>query len=167
MNLGIAIRSRARVAIGAALIVWLGVLADANPGLAATADQAPPLAPGQARVWFLRQLTPGTAMHAPMIYANGKPLAIMPEGTVFYRDFAPGAYVFTVENCLPEPQTSYTLTLGTGNEFALEVQSDENSAWDCEPSQISYLRPPPADMLSSLFAPLAYLGQNLTGAALR
>ena len=44
--------------------------------LAASPDQVPPVPSGQARVWFLRELVPGTAMHAPMIYANGEPLQV-------------------------------------------------------------------------------------------
>jgi hypothetical protein len=145
-------------AVVAAVIACVALLTFEAPSEAASPDQAPPLPPGQARVWFLRELVPGTAMHAPMIYANGNPIAVISEGTVFYRDFAPSRYVFTVENCLPEPQTSFSLSLDPGSEFALQVEADEQGSWDCEPSQISYLRPPPADMLSTLFAPLAYVG---------
>jgi len=141
-----------------ALIEFLALAVLAPTCRAATPDQAPPVPAGLARVWFLRQLIPGSAMDAPMIYANGGTVAISPEGSAFYRDFSPGTYVFSVENCLPEPQTSYSLVLNPGNQFALEVQSDENGAWDCEPSQISYLRPVPPEMLSAIFTPLRYLG---------
>jgi hypothetical protein len=126
--------------------------------LAATPDQAPSVAPGQARVWFLRQLSPGTSMDAPMIYANGTPITVSQQGTVFYRDFDPGTYIFSVQNCLQTPGTDQTLTLGAGNEFALEVQSGDIGPTDCTPSQISYLRPPSGDMLGELFRPLIYLG---------
>src|SRR5262249_42070319 len=78
---------------------------------AASPSHAPPFPSGMSRVWFLNQLIPGSAMHAPMIYVNGAPTAISPEGTVFYRDFAPGNYVFGIENCLPQPRASEPLTL--------------------------------------------------------
>jgi hypothetical protein len=151
-----------KIRSGAAFTALIGVIAviAASPSPAATPDQAPPVAPGRARVWFLRQLFPGSAMFAPMVSANGAPVGISPQGTVFYRDFPPGNYVFTVENCIPEPRTSFALPLAPGNQFALEVQSDPNGAWDCEDSQISYLRPVPPELLSQAFAPLAYLGQR-------
>jgi hypothetical protein len=130
-----------------------------GPASAATPEQAPPLAAGAARVWFLRQLLPGTAMHAPMIYVDGAPIAESAEGTAFYRDFAPGTYRFSVENCLPEPGTSQTLTLRPNTQLALEVTSDENGpGFYCTPSQISYLRPAQPQMLPYEFARLTYLG---------
>jgi hypothetical protein len=138
---------------------WLAVLIGATaPGWAASPDQAPPPSPGQARVWFLRPFIGGTIMDAPMIYANGVPIAISPEGTVFYRDFAPGTYAFDVENCLPQPESGFPLSLAPGEQFALAVESDANDSWDCSLGSLSYLRPPPADELAELFAPLTYLG---------
>jgi hypothetical protein len=159
MNSGGAIRGRVRDAFGGllvgCLIVFAGVV---SPSLAATPDQAPPVAPGQARIWFLRQLSPGTDMTAPMIYANGAPLAGISQGTVFYRDFAPGTYAFTVEDCRPGAQTSLTLSLDPGNEFALQLQQNDYGPLDCGPT--FYLNAPAAEMLSDLFGPLRYLGQN-------
>jgi hypothetical protein len=144
---------------GAILLLVLMVLAGGpDLAVAASPDQAPPVPAGLGRIWFLRVLVPGTAMHAPMIYANGTPVAIIPQGTVFYRDFTPGNYVFSVENCLPEPNTSFALMLNAGNQFALQVQQDDEGAWDCEPSQISYISPIAPDMLSYLFNRVRYYG---------
>jgi len=126
--------------------------------LAASPDQAPPVPSGQARVWFLRELVPGTAMHAPMIYANGEPLAIIPQGVTFYRDLAPGTYSFAIQSCLPSEQTTMTLPLGPGSEFALQVQASVYGGFNCESGENMYLTPAPADQLGILFAPLAYLG---------
>jgi hypothetical protein len=159
MNFRVAIRGRARGAIGAFLVGCMIVLAIVGgPSLAATPDQAPPVAPGQARIWFLRQMSPGTDMTAPMIYANGAPLAISSQGTVFYRDFAPGSYMFTVEDCRPGAQTSFPLSLDPGNEFALQLQQNDFGPMDCGPT--FHLSAPASEMLSTLFAPLLYLGQN-------
>jgi len=158
MNWTIAVRPLRRAA-WAVLIGCLVVLAGRSIQTdAATPEQAPPLAAGQARVWFLHLLLPGTAQHPPMIYVNGAPIAPSPQGTAFYRDFAPGQYVFTVENCLPEPQTSQSMTLRPNTQFAIEVTSDENSAWDCYPSQISYLRQVQPQRVPYLFAQVNYLG---------
>jgi hypothetical protein len=128
--------------------------------LGATPDQAPPVAAGMARVWFLRQLIPGSAMYAPWIYANGAAVAISPQGSAFYRDFQPGTYLFTVENCIPEPGTSFSLALASGNQFALQIQSDPNAPGDCVQGEVDYVRPVPPEQLSQTFAPLVYLGER-------
>ena len=126
--------------------------------LAASPDQAPPVPSGQARVWFLRELVPGTAMHAPMIYVNGEPLSIIPQGVTFYRDLAPGTYSFAIRSCLPSEQTTMTLPLAPGNEFALQAQASIYGGFNCESGENIYLVAAAADQLSMLFAPLAYLG---------
>lgn len=141
--------------LGAGAAMLAGIIVT---GQAATPDQAPPLPNGQARVWFLRQLVPGMAMHAPMIYANGQPLAIIPQGVAFYRDLAPGTYSFAIQSCLPVEQTSVTLPLDAGNEFALQVVSSDYGGFSCESGENMQLAPAPADQLGMLFAPLAYIG---------
>jgi hypothetical protein len=133
-------------------------VAFAGPAPAATPDQAPPVPPGQSRVWFLRQLLPGEAFHAPMIYVNGAPIATSAEGTAFYRDFTPGQYAFTVENCLPQPGSGQTMTLRPNAQYALQVTQDDNGAWDCVPPQVSYLRQVQPQQALYLLAPLTYMG---------
>jgi hypothetical protein len=155
MNWNITIRHVRSAALTSLLVILLGWV---SPTLAATPDEAPPIGAGQARIWFLRQLIPGSAFAAPMIYANGTAIAISSEGTAFYHDFPPGDYVFSVENCTPAPQTSFTLTLNPGSLFALQVQSDDFDASACDPPQISSLRPVAPEMVASLFAQVAYLG---------
>jgi len=145
--------------IMAALIFCLVALGGwASPGFAATPDQAPPIPAGQTRVWFLRQLLPGEQLHAPMIYVNGAPIAVSAEGTAFYRDFTPGQYAFTVENCLTQAGTGQTMTLRPDTQYALEVTQDDNGAWACVPPQISYLRQIPAQQVLYVLAALTYLG---------
>src|SRR5690242_2223548 len=61
---------------------------------------APPLQPGMARVWVLRQPNPpnpDVAGADPMVYANGSPIAQSAPGTVFFRDLQPDTYRFTVQ----------------------------------------------------------------------
>jgi hypothetical protein len=144
-------------AAGAALALCLVTFGPA-PTVAATPEEAPPLAAGQSRVWFLRQLLPGTQFHPPMVYVNGAPIGVSAEGTAFYRDFAPGQYVFTVENCIPQARTSQTLNLRPGAQFALEVTSDENASWDCVPAQVSYLRQVQPQQVPYLFSQVSYAG---------
>ena len=74
--------------------------------------------------------------------------------------FAPGTYVFSVQNCSAAPQSYQRLPLTSGNQVALQIQSDQNGPLDCNPSVIFYINLAPAELLSDLFAPLLYLGQN-------
>ena len=144
--------------LGTALLASLLALGGASAALAATPDQAPPLAPGQSRVWFVRQLLPGTQFHPPMVYVNGMPIATSIQGTAFYRDFAPGQYTFSVENCLPQAGSSQTMNLRPNTQFALEVQQDDNGGWDCSPPQVSYLRQVQPQYVPYLFAQVNYEG---------
>src|SRR4051812_13177557 len=53
-----------------------------------------------ARVWFLRPTSSADGNvwgAAPLIYANGVPVAAIPPDAAFYRDVAPGTYRFAVE----------------------------------------------------------------------
>jgi hypothetical protein len=141
----------------ASLFWLLASFAGADPVSAASPEQAPPLAAGMARVWFLHDLVPGSTFFAPMISVNGTNIAISPEGSAFYRDYAPGTYLFSVENCVTEPQTSQTLTVGTGQQFALHVQTDDDVAYDCILYYLTQVEP---GMVPVVFRPLRYLGQN-------
>jgi hypothetical protein len=142
----------------AVLLVLVMLGGSAIPAPAATPEQAPPVPAGQSRVWFLRQLLPGSIVTPPTIYVNGAPIARSAQGTVFYRDFAPGEYAFTIENCLKQAGTGQTMTLRPNTQYALQVQQDDNGAWDCYPHQISYLRQVQPDQVPYYFAPLTYLG---------
>ena len=148
-------------AIRAAFIAGLGLVALAGasgPALAAAPEDAPPVAPGQSRVWFVRQLLAGTNFHPPIVYVNGAAIGIAAQGTAFYRDFVPGRYAFTVENCLPQAQTGQTMNLQPNAQYAIEVTQDDNAAWDCNPPQVSYLRQVPPQQVSYLFAQVTYQG---------
>jgi hypothetical protein len=130
----------------------------ALPGRAATPDQAPPVAPGQSRVWFLRQLLPGENFHPPMLYVNGAPITTIGQGTAFYRDFTPGRYTFSVENCLPQRGDVQTLSLQPYTQYALQVTQDDNGAWDCNPPQVSYLQQVPPQQVPYLFSQVEFAG---------
>lgn len=146
-----------RRAIGSALVLCLVMLS--GSALAATPEQAPPVPPGQSRVWFLRQLLPGSIVTPPMVYVNGVPIARSAQGTAFYRDFTPGQYAFTVENCVPQTNvTGQSMNLQPNRQYAIEVQQDDNPSWDCFPAQVSYLRQLQPQQVPYYFAPLTYMG---------
>jgi hypothetical protein len=109
--------------VGLCLLV-LGNLAP-QPVVAAAQAQTAALAPGTARVWFLRtedSANGNVYAAAPIIYANGAPVGNIPVGTEFYRDFSPGTYRFTVQSYgLPTGQAD-TVSLAPGTQTYLQIQ---------------------------------------------
>ena len=96
-----------------------------------TAPQAPVQAqqPGMARVWVLRQPSaPGGNVAAadPMVYVNGRPLAQSAQGTVFFHDFQPGTYRFTVQPYGTPANLVDTLQLAPGTQSYVQVQAVPN-----------------------------------------
>ena len=96
-----------------------------------TASQAPvPVPqPDMARVWVLRQPSaPGGNVAAadPMVYANGASLAQSTQGTVFFHDFQPGTYRFTVQPYGTPANLVDTLQLAPGTQTYVQVQAVPN-----------------------------------------
>src|SRR5215469_914924 len=86
----------APAALGCCLLL---LLACAPPGTEPMSEaQIPALAPGMARVWFLRDKDPQEQHGMPIIYANNEPIGRSRPGTAFFRDFPPGSHVFTVQS---------------------------------------------------------------------
>jgi hypothetical protein len=101
----------------------------APPGRTASQAAAPALQPDLARVWVLRQPTsPGGNVAAadPMVYANGAPLAQSAQGTVFFHDFPPGTYRFTVQPYGTPANLVDTLQLAPGTETYVQVEAVPN-----------------------------------------
>jgi hypothetical protein len=114
--------------------IWLAlgllVLTGCAAPPAETASQAAaPLPPGMARVWVLRQPTPpggNVAAADPMVFVNGAPLAKSAAGTVFFHDFQPGAYRFTVQPFGTPADLVDTLQLTAGMQAYVQVQAVPN-----------------------------------------
>jgi hypothetical protein len=83
--------------------------------------QIPPIAPGMARVWFLRDKDPQEARGAPIIYANGQPVARSEPGAASFRDMPPGNYRFTVQS-FGEPSGYKEVQLAPGSQTYLDIQ---------------------------------------------
>ena len=111
----------------ASLGLSLAAFGGLAPEAVATAAEAqtPAIAPGMARVWFLRpagSLNGNVWAAAPMIYANGAPIGNIPAGTEFYRDFRPGTYSFTVQPYGLPTGHADTVQLAPGAQTYLEIQ---------------------------------------------
>ena len=64
----------------------------------------------------------------PMVFVNGAPLAKSASGTVFFHDFQPGTYRFTVQPfAFGAPANSVaTVQLAAGTEAYVQVQAVPN-----------------------------------------
>jgi hypothetical protein len=122
-----------RYRILAPLCFGLGLLAlldwAPQPIAAASSTSAPPLPPDMARVWILRQPNPtggNVAAADPTVYVNGAPLSQVPQGTVFFHDFQPGTYRFTVQAYGTPDNLVDRLQLGPGTQSYVQVQAVPN-----------------------------------------
>jgi hypothetical protein len=106
------------------MLLGLVALAGSIPAGMAADIQVPPPNPGTARVWFLRSAGANSNAlgAAPMIYANGTPVADIPANAAFYRDFPSGAYRFTVQPYDSPNKKADTVQLAPGTQTYLEVQ---------------------------------------------
>ena len=129
------------------------------PARAQTAQLAPPPA-GLARVWFVRQYQPSENLSTPMIFVNGAAMTPSLPGTIFYRDFAPGTYTFSVDTCGHDINQFPTVQLAPGAQVEFEVQSLQSfTPPDCpRGSGTFYVRPVQPRFLQMYLPQLAYLG---------
>jgi hypothetical protein len=109
--------------LGLCLVVFTS-LAPQRVAVAAE-PQVPALAPGMARVWFLRpagSLNGNVWAASPEIYANGARIGEIPAGAEFYRDFRPGTYRFAVQPYGLPTGAADSVQLAPGMETYLEIQ---------------------------------------------
>jgi hypothetical protein len=79
------------------------------------------LAPGMARVWFLRVNDPQEQFGDPIIYANGNQVGRSIPGIAFYHDFPPGTYAFTVQSYGIPNSYKDRVQLAPGTQTYLEI----------------------------------------------
>jgi len=115
--------------------IWLGLCILAlgscapQPTVATSQAQAPAVGPGMVRVWIFRQADPtGGNVFAgtPIVYANGAAVGDVPQGTVFFHDFPPGKYRFTVQPFGTPTREHDTLQLVPGTQAYVQVQWEAN-----------------------------------------
>lgn len=165
--------SRYGLAVGFLLAISLVTMANCAPEARVTSREAqiPALAPGMARVWFLRAWdapSGQTFVHAaaPAVYVNGTPIGNLRVGTSFFRDFTPGTYTFTVEPYgLPTPQAT-TLQLAAGTQSYLQAQWVASwqmgyppAGWSFAPNTFAMLTMSP-QVAQAYLPTLTYLGRR-------
>ena len=122
------------------------------------------LQPGMARVWVLRQPNApagNVAAADPTVFANGAPLAQSAPGTVFFHDFQPGAYRFTVRPSGASANLGDTLQFAPGTEAYVQVRRVPNRGTGSTASGAGFavLTMSP-DEVKAYLPKLAYLGQR-------
>jgi hypothetical protein len=88
----------------------------------------PAMQPGLARVWVLRMPSQAGIITGadPMVYTNGEPLAKSTVSTVYYHDFQPGTYRFTVQPYGTPANLVDTVQLAPGTQTYVQVQAVPN-----------------------------------------
>lgn len=80
-----------------------------------------PLAPGMARIVFYRDVGYYDPQVDLTVDLNDKPAGVLPRGTAFYRDVAPGTYTVTFTPTRVVPYQFKTITLAPGNVFYVKL----------------------------------------------
>ena len=116
--------------IARSLFFVLGlILADCiaqNPTLPvfATAEPTlPPPAPDTARLFFYRLLEPSDPALGTTVMLNEKPVGFSRNGTVLYRDVAPGSYFVSVLSRGAYPYQFKTVQVQAGQTWYFRIES--------------------------------------------
>ncbi|HYC13479.1 MAG TPA: DUF2846 domain-containing protein [Stellaceae bacterium] len=150
--------------VAAALALVLTILlagcasGPAPPPFASVVNQLPPLAAGQARIFFYRYYQLYVSMARPYIRLNGTSVAISEPGGVLYRDVPPGTYLISVDSQGLYPNQNKTVTLAGGETLYVRVDSMKGydsgfDSYDPEVFAVTLMSPAPAqaDMLTLKF----------------
>ena len=107
------------------LQAWAGsvlLAAAACSQLPATASVAvPPIPPGEARVWFYRQVDLYDSLSTPYIRMNDAIVGISEPGGASYRDVPAGQYHIAVDSYLDSPQQDQNVAVVPGQELYVKV----------------------------------------------
>jgi len=82
---------------------------------------AAPAPPGQARIWFYRDLNPNESLAIPLIRLNGQVAGVSEPGGAFYRDVAPGHYHISVDSYYQDRHNEADVNLAPGAETYAKV----------------------------------------------
>ena len=92
-------------------------------GSGQVAASAPPVPPGQARVWFYRPLEPSESLNLALLNMNGDYVGTVANGGVFYRDVPPGHYRITPRSFISDPAQDQNVDLAPGQQAYVKIVS--------------------------------------------
>ena len=89
---------------------------------------APPVPPGQARIWFYRALEPSESLNIANIDVNGGYFGSVANGSAFYRDVTPGHYYIAPVSYNRDFNQNKDVDLAAGQQLYVKILSLKN--WD-------------------------------------
>jgi hypothetical protein len=84
---------------------------------------APPIASGQARVWFYRPWEPSESLNLALIDMNDNYVGAVENGGAFYRDVPPGHYRIAPESFGRDTNQDRNVDLAPGQQLYVKVVS--------------------------------------------
>jgi Protein of unknown function (DUF2846) len=85
-----------------------------------------PAPAGGARVWFYRDYEPSVSLNVANVMLNGASAgSVQPDGSVFYRDVAPGHYHITVESVGVDVNQDKDIDLAPGQQAYVKILAGE------------------------------------------
>jgi hypothetical protein len=85
------------------------------------ASAMPPVSPGQARIWFYRDLAPYSSLATPYVRLNGAAVGVSQPGAAFYGDVPPGHYHLSADSYLDAPDQDRDVDLASGQEVYAKI----------------------------------------------
>lgn len=112
-------------ALGAALLVVAGCAVQPPGPAPVEPSAAPPIPPGQARLWLYRDYQPSVSFNLANISINGARAASVPAfGPGVYRDVPPGQYRIMPEDFVSAPSQGTSVTVGPGDLVYLQIEDN-------------------------------------------
>jgi Protein of unknown function (DUF2846) len=94
-----------------------------SPGSAQVAASAPPVPPGQARVWFYRPLEPSESLNLALVDMNGSYAGAVANGSAFYRDVPPGHYRIAPQSFSHDINQDRNVDIAAGQQLYIKIVS--------------------------------------------
>ena len=124
--------------VGAVALLLVGALPVPGSSLAAPVSASPP-PPGTARIWIYRDYEPYGSRNYTTVSVNGTTVGyVRPEGTVLYRDVAPGRYHITVASEGEDVNQDRWVDLAAGQQAFVKVLA--STTWDAGGDKAIYTR---------------------------
>ena len=113
-----------------AAVAALGLLTISCATPARTAAvAAPPIPPGQARIWFYRLWEPSISVNVANVALNGAPAGSVPAyGPGLYRDVPPGRYQISVQSYSAVRDQSKAVDVAPGQVVFVKIQVDNDES---------------------------------------
>jgi hypothetical protein len=93
------------------------------PATAQLPGAAPPVPPGQARIWFYRDWEPSESLNLANIDVNGSYFGSVANGGVFYRDVSPGHYHIAPQSYGQDFNQNKDVDLAAGHQVYCKIAS--------------------------------------------